>query len=94
MEKIKCLKSLGGFELSLLPRELLDNSVELGRACIAKGHRNTQVLFLLWKGVASYVASQRKRYLFGCCSLTGQDASEAVTACSLERELWTGPSGI
>jgi putative hemolysin len=68
--------SAGEFDLSLLPPGVLENSVELGRACIAKDHRNTQVLFLLWKGIAAYVACNRKRYLFGCCSLTSQDPAE------------------
>ena len=58
--------------------------MELGRACVAKAHRSTQVLFLLWKGLASYVAMNRKRYLFGCSSLTSQDAQEAK---ALERYL-------
>ena len=65
------------FDLSLLPKGVLENSVELGRACIAKDHRNTHVLFLLWKGIAAYVAHNQKRYLFGCCSLTSQDPCEA-----------------
>ena len=65
------------FDLSLLPKGVLGNSVELGRACIAKDHRNTHVLFLLWKGIAAYVAHNQKRYLFGCCSLTSQDPCEA-----------------
>jgi len=64
------------FDLSLLPTGVLENSVELGRACIAKDHRNTHVLFLLWKGIAAYVAHNQKRYLFGCCSLTSQDLCE------------------
>ena len=64
------------FDLSLLPQGVLENSVELGRACIAKDHRNTHVLFLLWKGIAAYVAHNQKRYLFGCCSLTSQDPCE------------------
>jgi putative hemolysin len=34
------------------------------------------VLFLLWKGIAAYVAHNQKRYLFGCCSLTSQDPGE------------------
>lgn len=64
------------FDLSLLPKGVLENSVELGRACIAKDHRNTHVLFLLWKAIAAYVAHNQKRYLFGCCSLTSQDPCE------------------
>jgi putative hemolysin len=68
--------SSGEFDLSYLPREVLNQSVELGRACIAQSHRNRQVLFLLWKALALYVASRRKRFLFGCCSLTSQQAGE------------------
>lgn len=64
------------FDLNKLPREVVNQSVELGRACIAQSHRNRQVLFLLWKALARYVATERKRFLFGCCSLTSQDAWE------------------
>lgn len=75
------------FDLSLLPTEVLEDSVELGRACIAGPHRNTAVLFLLWKGLAAYVAHNRKRFLFGCCSLTSQDAREGKLVMELlERE--------
>ncbi len=79
--------SAGIFDLSQLPLGMLEDSVELGRACIAKPHRNTQALFLLWKGLAAYVAHNRKRFLFGCCSLTSQDAREGKLAMDrLERE--------
>ncbi|MEK7834018.1 MAG: GNAT family N-acyltransferase [Acidobacteriota bacterium] len=71
------------FDLSHLPLEVLEDSVELSRACIAKDFRNTQVLFLLWKGLASYIAFNRKRFLFGCCSLTSQDAAEGKLAMEL-----------
>ena len=60
------------FDLSHFPAGVLENSVELGRACVAGDHRNAHVLFLLWKGLAAYVAHNQKRYLFGCCSLTSQ----------------------
>jgi len=72
------------FDLSQLPLEIRQQSLELGRACVAKEHRNTQVLFLLWKGLAIYVATNRKRYLFGCSSLTSQDPRDAQ---ALERHL-------
>lgn len=75
------------FDLSQLPLEVLEDSVELSRACIAREYRNTQVLFLLWKGLASYIAFNRKRFLFGCCSLTSQDAIEGkLTMDLLERD--------
>ncbi len=66
------------FDLSGLPAEVVAQSIELGRACIAKEHRNRTVLFLLWKGLASYVLWNRKRYFFGCSSLTSQDPLEGL----------------
>jgi putative hemolysin len=67
------LYSSGEYDLSSLPTDFLHESIELGRACIAREHRNRQVLFLLWRGLAQYLVSERKRFLFGCCSLTSQD---------------------
>jgi len=64
------------FDLSGLPAGVLHDTVEVGRACVAKPYRNRQVLFLLWKGLAAYMQRNRKRYLFGCCSLTSQDPGE------------------
>ncbi|MEW6210372.1 MAG: GNAT family N-acyltransferase [Acidobacteriota bacterium] len=64
------------FDMSSLSADVLSDSIELGRACITPSHRNTQALFLLWKGLAMYVAHNRKRYLFGCCSLTSQNERE------------------
>ncbi len=64
------------FDLSQLPAHVLDGAVEIGRACIGKKHRNSRVLFLLWKGLATYMERNDKRYLFGCCSLTSQDPAE------------------
>jgi putative hemolysin len=70
--------SAGEFDLSGLPAEVVARSVEVGRACIAREHRNRQVLFLLWKGLARYLAATGTRYLFGCCSLTSQDPAEGL----------------
>ncbi|MEK6406820.1 MAG: GNAT family N-acyltransferase [Acidobacteriota bacterium] len=74
------------FDLSHLPPGVLENSVELGRACVAGDHRNAQVLFLLWKGLAQYVAHNQKRYLFGCCSLTSQDSNEGLRVMELLKQ--------
>jgi putative hemolysin len=85
--------SHGEFNLSRFPCEVLDQSVEVGRACIAKEHRNGRVLFLLWKGIAQYMAHTQKRYLFGCCSLTSQDPEEGKAVMEyLERKGHTHPS--
>ena len=57
------------FELASLPSNLLHQSVEVGRACIAKEHRNGRVLYLLWRGIAEFMKLTASRYLFGCCSI-------------------------
>jgi putative hemolysin len=62
------------YNLSHFPDEILRSSAEIGRACIHKDYRNGRVLMLLWRGLALYAAHNRKRYLFGCCSLTSQDS--------------------
>jgi putative hemolysin len=72
------------FEVEALPDSLLAGSIEVGRACIAREHRNRQVLFLLWKGLALYMSSFEKGYIFGCCSLTSQDV---VAGMKLFRQL-------
>lgn len=81
------------FELSKLPTEVLSDSIELGRACVAQDHRNTAVLFLLWRGLAAYLMHNRKRYLFGCCSLTSQDPLDGLQVMGLlERNGQIDPS--
>ncbi|MGH9940847.1 MAG: GNAT family N-acetyltransferase [Pyrinomonadaceae bacterium] len=85
--------SAGEFDLSSLAPALLGSSVEIGRACIARAHRNTQVLLLLWQGLAAYVAHNRTRYFFGCCSLTSQDAREGMRVLNhLQRQGHLHPS--
>lgn len=70
--------SAGEYALDALPETVLEQSVEIGRACIHRDHRKRSVLFLLWKGLARYVVHNRCRYLFGCCSLTSQDQAEGI----------------
>ncbi len=65
------------FDLSKAPVEFIRNSVEIGRACIRQDHRSLQVLYLLWKGIGHFCMIHGKKYLFGCCSLTGQDVDHA-----------------
>lgn len=65
--------SAAEFELAQLPPAVTHNAIELGRACVAREHRSRNVLFLLWRGLASYVLWNRKRFFFGCSSLTSQD---------------------
>lgn len=64
------------FDLDELPPAVRSRAVELGRACIARSHRNTRVLSLLWRGIAAYLRHEGMRFLFGCCSLTSQEPRE------------------
>jgi putative hemolysin len=64
------------FDISQFPEYVLSNSVELGRACIHRDHRSGRVLYLLWRGLARYLALSGKRFLFGCCSITSQNPAE------------------
>ncbi|WP_372633889.1 GNAT family N-acetyltransferase [Fodinibius sp.] len=67
------------FTLSELPGEILNESVEVGRACIHKDHRNGRVLYLLWRGIAEYINLKSARYLLGCCSINSTDPREGWT---------------
>jgi len=78
--------SAGEFDLSHLPESVIENAVELGRACIDRNNRSPQVLFMLWRGLAAYLVHNRKRYLFGCCSLSSQDAQEGKRVMELLEE--------
>lgn len=75
------------FHLEDLPLQVLEESMEIGRACIARSHRNKRVLFLLWKGLANYLLAQGKRYLFGCCSLTSQNSADGWNALQILEEI-------
>lgn len=68
------------FDLTGLPHSLEARAIELGRACIIREHRNKAVFFLLWRGLMAYLLWNRKRYLFGCSSLTSQNPEEGLNA--------------
>ena len=64
-------------EFDLSPYEpLRPQVVELGRACIHRDYRSTDVLYLLWRGIAQYALANGARYLIGCSSLTSQDPAD------------------
>ncbi|MBT9330489.1 GNAT family N-acetyltransferase [Acidipila sp. 4G-K13] len=49
--------------------------LELGRACIDREHRSSEVLTLLWRGIIQYAKFYALRYLIGCSSLNSLDPS-------------------
>lgn len=81
------------FDFSHIPDDVIRDGVELGRACIAPGHRNGLVLFALWRGLAVYVSSKGKRWMYGCSSLTSRDPAEGWRALwQFERDGCVQPS--
>jgi putative hemolysin len=64
-------------------------TIELGRACIHRDHRNFSVLSMLWRGIASYAQARNARYLVGCSSLTSQDPAEGLSAFAAMQAHWS-----
>ena len=60
-------------------------TIELGRACVHREHRNFNLLHLLWRGIAQYAVARQARYLIGCSSLTSQDPVEGASMYELLR---------
>ena len=61
-------------EFDFTPYELLrPQLLELGRACIDREHRSSEVLTLLWRGIAQYAQHHGLRYLIGCSSVPSED---------------------
>jgi putative hemolysin len=61
-------------EFCFAPYEAMRSQiVELGRACIHRDYRSSEVLHLLWRGIARYALVNGGRYMMGCCSVTSQD---------------------
>jgi putative hemolysin len=64
-------------EFDFAPYENIRHQVlELGRASIDRQHRSSEVLTLLWRGIAQYAKLFGLRYLIGCSSLASQDPLE------------------
>ncbi len=79
-------------EFDFSPYKRLGNSViELGRACVDRDHRSTDVLYLLWRGIAQYAVSHGGRYLIGCSSLTSQDAAHGTAVYEAMRDHLVAP---
>lgn len=66
------------FDMTDWPHDVIEEAVELGRACIAREHRSLPVLHLLWRGIGAYLDHTKSRYLLGCSSLTSQDPRDGV----------------
>ena len=82
----------GEREFNFAPYEAMRREViELGRACIHVDHRSTEVLYLLWRGIAEYALRCGGRYLLGCSSLTSQDSAEGFAVYEALRNYLAEP---
>ena len=68
-----------------------DQVLELGRASIVREHRTSEVLTLLWRGIAQYSKFYGLRYLIGCSSLTSQDPQAGWAMYSQFSEFLVSP---
>jgi putative hemolysin len=77
---ITALTNLGYYsaqEFDFAPFEQIRlQTLELGRACIDRNHRSSEVLTLLWRGIAQYARLFGLRFLIGCSSLNSQAPEE------------------
>lgn len=85
--------SRGLFDLDALDPRVGHEGVELGRACVAAGHRTRGVFGLLLRGIGRYLVLARKRYLFGCGSVPLEDVSQVEwTRRAVAAQDWIDPS--
>lgn len=78
------LYSESEFDLSRLDL-LRDSTVEAGRSCVHREHRNGAVIMLLWSGITRYMKRYGYEYLIGCTSVSLRDGGHA--AANLYRSL-------
>src|SRR6266567_8454073 len=79
-------------EFNSSPYKRLGNSaIELGRACVHRDHRSSDVLYLLWRGIARYAIHHGGRFLIGCSSLTSQDPAHGTAVYQAMREHLVDP---
>ncbi len=85
-------------EFDFAPYEpIRDLVLEVGRASIDRDHRSSEVLTLLWRGIAQYSKFYGLRYLIGCSSLNSEDPQtgwtmyEQLSAFLVVPELRTTP---
>lgn len=74
--------SSGEYDLSPLLGTSQGQLLELGRSCVAPEHRNTTTISLLWRGIASYLATHGISHMFGCASLHGTDPAHHAAELS------------
>ena len=83
--------SEGEFDLSQF-KLLSGNSLEVGRSCVAKEHRSSAVINLLWNGISAYLHIYKISRLFGCVSLHTKNMNEVAMITEYIRTNYFAPT--
>lgn len=78
------------FDLSRI-KKLRGQSLELGRACVAKDYRSLPVANLLWVGIARYIEIYNISALFGCANFHSSDVEEIARAFAYLQKYYFAP---
>ncbi len=85
----------GAEEFDLSPiYALTRKSVELGRSCVAEGHRGGVAMHLLWNALAEYVLSREIEIMFGVASFHGTDPAAIAPALSYLHHKHLAPTDL
>ncbi|WP_373740996.1 GNAT family N-acetyltransferase [Neisseria sp.] len=78
-EKIGSWYSEHEFDLSPL-KDILHETVELGRACIHPDYRNGSLIMLLWTGLMKFMGENNLRFMIGCGSIGMEDGGHEAAS--------------
>ena len=80
-------------EFDLAPLDALrPRMAELGRTCVREGHRQGQVILLLWTALADFMLRNGLDTMIGCASIPLQDGDAAGVWRQLQRTHLATPS--
>lgn len=65
--------------------------VEMGRFCVASGHKDPDILRVAWGAVTRFVDEEGVELLFGCSSFHGTDAQAYTDAFAMLKERHLAP---
>ena len=66
--KLKKFYSQSEFDISNLLKKKSTTLLEAGRSCVHKDYRDGRIIKLLWRGLATYILSNKVELTFGCAS--------------------------
>ena len=81
------------FEMDAILR-LAGRKLEIGRSCVARGHRRSAVFALLWRGMAVYLRQAEIRYLFGCSCVPALPSHELAALYQYFRARHFSPDSL